>query len=57
MVHMLKKAAESCRNGRLNSDNEQEEEAEGADSGSGSGSRGERAGARPQPTLHNERPL
>ena len=54
---MLKKAAESCRNARLNSDNEQEEEAAGAVSGSGSGLQGERASARPQPTDHKEGPM
>jgi len=51
---MLKKAAESGRNFRLNSNNEQEEEAEGSGCGSGYGSSSERADVRPQPTLHEE---
>jgi len=55
IIDVVGKATESHQNTRLNSDNKQEEEAEGAGSESGSGSRGERAGARPQPTLHEER--
>lgn len=54
IIDVLKKAAESRRNARMNSDNEQEEEAGGAGSGSGSGSRDV---ARPQLTVHEERPV
>jgi len=57
IIDVRKKAAESRRNARLNSDNEQEEEAAGAVSGSGSGLRGEMASARPQPMDHKERPV
>ena len=49
----LTKAAESRRNARLNSDAEGEEEA----AGDGDGSRDERAVARPQPTVHEEKPV
>ena len=48
---MLKKTAKSCENARLNSDNEQKGKAEG-ESGSGS-----RDVARPQLTVHEERPV
>ena len=54
ILDVLKKAAESRRAARLNSDDEQED-AEGAASASGSGSRGEGAVARPQAPLHQER--
>ena len=53
ILDMLKKAAESRRAVRLNSDGEQED-TEGAGSASGSGSRGEGAVARPQAPLHEE---
>ena len=55
IIDVLKKAAESRRNARLNSDDEQEEDAEGADNASGS--RAERAVARPQPIAHEEKPV
>ena len=56
-MDVLKKAAESRRNARLNSDAEEEEDGDGAEGASGSGSRDERAVARPQPTVHEEKPI
>lgn len=52
-MDVLKKAAESRRNARLNPDAEGEEEA----AGDGDASRDERAVARPQPTVHEEKPV
>ncbi|KAG0132546.1 hypothetical protein HOY82DRAFT_606660 [Tuber indicum] len=57
IMDVLKKAAESRRNAQLNSDDEQSDEDEGAGRASGSGSRGGRDHGRPQPTLHEERPV
>jgi len=57
IVDLLKKGPESLQNARLNSDNEQEKKAEGTGCRAGSGLRGERAGARHQPTLPKERPV
>ena len=56
-MDVLKKAAESRRNARLNFDAEKEEDGDGAEGASGSGSRDERAVARPQPTVHEEKPI
>ena len=56
-MDVLKKAAESRRNARLNSDAEEEEDGDGAEGASGSGARDERAVARPQPTVHEEKPI
>ena len=53
IIDVLKKAAESRWNARLNSDDEQAEEAEGTDGTSGA----ERAVARHQPILYEERPV
>ena len=52
-MDVLKKAAESRRNARLNPDAAEEEEGEGDDGAS----RDERAVARPQPTVHEEKPV
>ena len=52
-MDVLKKAAESRRNARLNPDTEGEEEA----AGDGDASRDEWAVARPQPTVHEEKPV
>ena len=52
-MDVLKKAAESCRNARLNPDAEGEKEA----AGDGDPLRDERAVARPQPTVHEEKPV
>ena len=52
-MDVLKKAAESRRNARLNPDADEEVEAEG-DAGA---SRDERAVARPQPTVYEEKPI
>ena len=52
-MDVLKKAAESRRNARLNPDTEGEEEA----AGEGDASRDERAVACPQPTVHEEKPV
>ena len=57
IMDVLKKAAESRRNVRLNSDAEKEEDDNGAEGASGSGSRDERAVARPQPTVHEKNPI
>ena len=55
-MDVLKKAAESRRNARLNSDAEEEEDGDGTEGASGSGLKDERAVARPQPTVHEEKP-
>ena len=52
-MDVLKKAAESRRNARLNPDAEGEEEA----AGDGDALRDERAVARPQPTIQQEKPV
>ena len=56
-MDVLKKAAESSRNARLNSDAEEEEDGDGAEGASDSGSRDERAVAHPQPTVHEAKPI
>ena len=56
-MDVLKKAAESRRNARLNSDAEEEEDGDGAEDVSGSGLRDETAVARPQPTVHEEKTI
>ena len=56
-MDVLKMAAVSHRNARLNSDAEEEEDGDGAESASGSGSRNERAVARPQSTVLEEKPI
>ena len=53
IIDVLKKAAESRRNNRLNPDTAEEEEGEGDDQAS----RDETAIARPQPTIHEEKPI
>ncbi|PUU72134.1 hypothetical protein B9Z19DRAFT_1139310 [Tuber borchii] len=57
IIDVLKMAAESRRNARLNSDAEEEGGDWGAGGVSGSGSRDERAVARPQPTVLEEKPV
>ena len=57
IMNALKEAAESRRNARHHSDAEKEEDGDGAEGASGSGSRDERAVARPQPTVHEEKPI
>ena len=52
-MDLLKKTAKSRRNARLNPDTMEEEEGEGDDGAS----RDERAVARPQPTIHEEKPV
>ena len=52
-MDVLKKAAESCRNVRLNPDAEQEEEVVGE----GDASRDARTVARPQTTVYEEKPV
>ena len=52
-MDVLKKTGESRRNARLNPDAEGEEEA----AGDGDTLREERAVARPQPTVHEEKPV